>query len=52
MLTELTAAQEQFERADLELEAVAKPYRLKIGFTDERLAKAYEEFCSEAGIIR
>ena len=52
MLTELEAAQQQFERADLELEAVAKPYRLKIGFTDERLAKAYEEFCGEAGINR
>ena len=52
MLTELKAAQQQFKRADLELEEVAKPYRLKIGFTDERLAKAYEDFCGEAGINR
>lgn len=52
MLVELKLAQQQFKRADIDLEAVAKPYRLKIGFTDERLAKAYEEFCREAGIDR
>lgn len=52
MIAELKAAQQQFERADRELEAVTKPYRLKIGFTDERLAKAYEEFCDKAGISR
>jgi len=52
MLKELQSAQQQFERAEKELEAVAKPFRLKIGFTDEQLIKAYEKFCSAAGINR
>jgi hypothetical protein len=50
MLKELERAQQQFERADKELEAVVRPFRLKIGFTDERLEKAYEELCYSAGV--
>ncbi len=44
MLAELKVAQQQFEHADLALVAVVKPYRHKIGFTDERLAKALQRY--------
>jgi hypothetical protein len=48
MIKELQEAQRLFRDADAELEAVAKPFREQIGFTDDRLKTAYEEFCRKA----
>ena len=52
MLKELAEAQTIFERADADLDAVVRPFRMKIGFTDERLQREYEQMCREAGIDR
>ncbi len=52
MLAELEEAHKVLQRADQELESVARPYREKVGFTDERLQDAYNQMLREAGINR
>ena len=47
MLMELEGAQSTFSEVDEKLEAVIRPYRIKVGFTDEHLQKEYEELLSE-----
>jgi hypothetical protein len=49
MLHELVEAQELFSAADERLGDVVKPMRLKLGFTDEKLAVALAEYTKMAG---